>query len=278
MNRHKAIVGLCMLCALLFSAFAAQSASAITGTTAFTCKKNAAPEDRRGEHCLNEGTAPKEYGHVPIAENTTTELIASNAKTLNNTAESSVIKLRLTVAGIPVELQATGLSGSGWIENKKAASGEHYSHTKGTTTFTGVTVTEPKERGCKVYTHKEDGSGNPGEEGEVGVIHTKELTGTTEGQGDNFKFTPAAGEVFANFWLTCTTKVEACEGTWSIVGSVKGQPNGTTSTLNHATTTAENTLKGRGAKAGFDGNLTISAREKGSGGAFIPLAETTVTT
>jgi len=40
MASRKTIAGLCLLCALGLSAFAAQSASAaVAGTTAFTCKK-----------------------------------------------------------------------------------------------------------------------------------------------------------------------------------------------------------------------------------------------
>ncbi|HEX6666679.1 MAG TPA: hypothetical protein VF081_08805 [Solirubrobacterales bacterium] len=277
MNGRRTIVGLCMLYALIVSAFAAQGASAISGTTAFTCVKGGGAKDLRGQHCISTGTAPQEYGHVEVAQGQTTEVMATNANTAGNTTESSVIRLKFTIAGVPVELTSTGLSGSGTIENKKNAAGEHYTHTEGTTTFTGVNVVQPAGKGCQVYTHKEDGSGSPGEEGESGVIHTRALTGTTEGQGDNFKYTAADHGVFANFWLTCTTKVEACEGTITVTGSVKGQPSGTTSTLTHATTTAENTLKAKGTKAGFEGNLTISARAN-SGQAFTPLAETTVTT
>ncbi|HEX6666706.1 MAG TPA: hypothetical protein VF081_08950 [Solirubrobacterales bacterium] len=278
MNGRRAIVGLCMLCALLVSAFAAQSASAITGTTAFTCSEAAAVKDRVGAHCLNiEGE--KKFGHVAIAENTTTELEGTNANTATNTTTSRIGKLRETIGGVPLELQATGVGGSGTMENKKTAGGEHYAEGSGTITFTGVTVTEPAGRGCKVFTHKEDGSGDPGEEGAEGIVHTLPLKATTEGQGDSLKFTPVVGEKFANFWITCTTKLAAIEGTWSCTGSVKGVPNGATTEFTHATVTTENTLKCRGSKAGIDGALTLKGKDpKIVGDTFKPIAATTVTT
>ncbi|HEX6666682.1 MAG TPA: hypothetical protein VF081_08820 [Solirubrobacterales bacterium] len=275
MNGRRAIVGVC--CALLASAFVAQSASAISGTTAFTCVKDGGDKSLRGDHCLTTGTAPQEYGHVAIAQDKTTELIATNVKTANSTTESSVIKLKLTIAGVPIELNATEINGAGWMENKKTASGEHYTVNEGTITFTGVTVKEPGGKGCKVFTHKEDGSGDPGEEGAEGTIHTRPLKGTTEGQGDNFKYQAADGGAYANFWLTCTTKVPTIEGTWSVAGSVRAQPVGATSTLTHAATTTENTLKCRGTKAGVEGQLTILARENNKQ-AYTPVAQTTVTT
>ncbi|HEX6827076.1 MAG TPA: hypothetical protein VF077_12235 [Nitrospiraceae bacterium] len=281
MNGRRAVVGLCMLCALLVSAFAAQSASATEsiGTTAFTCVKGAAPKDLRGEHCLTTGEAPQEYGHVAIAEGETTELTGTNKKTESNTTVDRIGKLKETIGGVPLELQATEVSGSGSMTNAKTAGGEHYVHGSGTITFTGVTVTDPPGRGCKVFTHKEDGSGNPGEEGAEGIVHTLPLKATTEGQGDNLKFTPAVGEKFANFWITCTTKLAAIEGTWSCTGSVKGQPTtpaGATTDFAHATVTAENTLKCRGSKAGIDGALTLKGRAN-SGQPYTPLSATTIT-
>ncbi|HEX6667084.1 MAG TPA: hypothetical protein VF081_10875 [Solirubrobacterales bacterium] len=281
MNGRRAIVGLCMLCALLTSAFAAQSASAITGTTAFTCVKGAKPEDRKGEHCLEIEPliANKEYGHVPIAQDTTTELTGTNEKTEEGTTAASTGRLRLTIAGVPLELGATGVDGSGWMENKVAASGEHYAHGKGTITFTGVKVTKPEGRGCKVFTDSDLGV-----KGEEGVVHTRELTATTElqkaGEPHFLNFKAADGGNFANFYVECEEgkKIPAIEGTWSCSGSVKGQPNGATTVFTHATVTTENLLKCKGTKSGIEGKLTLSSRAKGSGGAFTPLAATTVAT
>ncbi|HEX6666465.1 MAG TPA: hypothetical protein VF081_07710 [Solirubrobacterales bacterium] len=276
MNGRRTIVGLCMLCALLVSAFAAQSASAITGTTAFTCVKGAPPRDLRGEHCLTTGQAPQEYGHVPIAQDTTTEVTVTNARTAAETTTHTPARLRTTVAGVIVEISATGVDGSGWMENKVNASGEHYAHGKGTLTFTEAKVTQPAGRGCKVTTHKEDGSGL--EEGANEVVHSRELTATTEGQGHFLKVQAADNGNIANFWLTCDVKLPPIEGTWSCNGSVKGVPNGATVNFTHVATTEQNTLKCRGFKAGFEGSVTLSGRAKGSTGPYTPLAATTVTT
>ncbi|HEX6666852.1 MAG TPA: hypothetical protein VF081_09685 [Solirubrobacterales bacterium] len=272
MNGRRTIVGLCMLCVLLVSAFAAQSASAITGTTAFTCSKGSGT--LRGEHCLTTGTAAAEYGHVAFSENATTELIATNAKSATNTTAAPTAKLKVTIAGVPLEIGATGVSASGWIENKVGPSKEHYVHGKGTITFTGVQVTKPENRGCKVTTDKEPG------EGEEGVVHTTEVTLTTENEGDALALEPVVGDEFMHFWVTCEVgkQIPAIEGTWTCTGILKGVPEGATVNFTHATTTTHNTFKCRGTKAGMEGSLTLSGRNKGSEAAYAPLSMTTVTT
>ncbi|HEX6667316.1 MAG TPA: hypothetical protein VF081_12045 [Solirubrobacterales bacterium] len=278
MNGRRAIVGLCMLCALLVSAFAAQSASAITGTTGFTCVKGGGEKTLRGTHCLTTGTKPQEYGHLAIEQDKTTEAITTNANTESETTTSSIGRLRVTIAGVPLELSATGASGVGWGENRVAANGEHYGYGEGTTTFTGVEVTQPAGRGCQVYTHKEAGGGS--DEGEVGVIHTRQLKATSQGLGDSGKLEAADGANFANFWITCTKepKIPAIEGTWSCSGSIKSVPNGATIFYSHAETTAQNTLKCKGTKTGVEIKTTGGGREKGSTGAYAPVAATTVAT
>ncbi|HEX6666678.1 MAG TPA: hypothetical protein VF081_08800 [Solirubrobacterales bacterium] len=274
MNGRRAIVGLCMLCALLVSAFAAQSASAVTnGTTAFTCVKGGGDKSLRGEHCLTTGTATKEYGHGIIFQDTTTELTGTNAKTESETTKSRIFKLRTTIGGIGLELQATGASASGWMENRLANS-VHFIWAAGGLTLTGVTVKEPAGRGCQVFTDKEEAIKT---EGEIGVIHSRELRVDTYIWGDAIHIDPLFLGSFANFFITCTTKLEAIEGTWECTGSVNGVPNGATVDFTHATVTAENTLKCRGAKAAIDGSLTLSGRAN-SGQSYTPLAATTVST
>jgi hypothetical protein len=66
MNGRRAILDLCMLCALLVSAFAAQSASA-AGTTGFTCKAGAAEAGFSDAHCLTPAVgAAVKFTHVAI--------------------------------------------------------------------------------------------------------------------------------------------------------------------------------------------------------------------
>jgi hypothetical protein len=273
MKRRGAIVGLCMLCALVFSAFAAQGAEATLGTTAFTCVSGVGT--LRGEHCLTTGTASATFGHVAIAENTTTEVTGTNAKTAAETTTAAPAILKVTIAGTPVELSASSVSATGSMENRKNASGEHFVSGTGTLVFTGVTVTKPST--CSVYTD-DTSSGTP-VEGAVGTVDTKPLKATTEGQGDFVKVEPASGTTLATFWITCTGEVPAAlQGTWTVAGSLKCPATGATIICSHGEVTTQNTLKANGQKAGYTGSLTLSGRVKNSGGSFRPLSPTTIET
>jgi len=274
MNGRRAVVGLCMLCALLVSAFAAQSASAAPSTTAVTCKEG--PGDTvettfADAHCK---TGPSgSFGHYKINENTTT--------TLTGRAGSEFSKLKATLGGVATTLTSTSLSGTGSMENKLSGS-EHWAEGTGTIVYENVTVT-PFEK-CFVYT--DDGTATPGAKG---VVDTVELAATTKGVsgGMGLKFSPKEGTVFARFWILDENKVGAggnCKipGTYSVSGSVIATPEGATATTTHAGTTEQNTLKmGTGEptiKAGIDGSLTIEGKHPGIGGdTFKPLSVTTYT-
>jgi hypothetical protein len=272
MTARRAVIGLCAICALLVSAFAAQGASAATkGTTAFTCVKNAGT--LRGEHCLTTGEASPTFGHVAIAENTTTELEGSNEKTATETTAARPTILKGTIAGVPLILTAKKVSkGPGsvnWVENKKAASGEHYIHGEGRIHYTEVTA----NHGCKVF----DDTG--GVKGAEETVTTTQLTATTEGQGDFLKFKPAVGNLFASFIISgCEAGFSSLEKTYEVNGSVKGVPTGATTVFTHAETTAQGTLKLGEVNVGIEGALTLSGRAKGSVGAYTPLSATTVET
>jgi hypothetical protein len=261
-----------MLCALVFSAFAAQGAAAATkGTTAFTCKSGAGT--LRGEHCLTTGSASATFGHVAIAENTATELSGTNAKTASETTAAAASILKVTIAGTPLELEATGVSGTGSASNQKAASGEHFVSGTGTIHYTGVKVLKPAGKGCEVF------ADNSGVEGTKETVQTEPLKATTEGQGDFLKFEPASGTIFATFFVTCTNPEvpEALKGTYTVTGSLKCPTTGATTICSHEEITTQNTLKTKGSKAGLAGALTISGRSGGAG-AFTPLSNTTVET
>jgi hypothetical protein len=282
MNGRRAVVGLCMLCALAFSAFAAQGATAATkGTTAVTCKNVGANNGKfTKEHCrpvVDVGTGS--YEHVPFAANTTTELIGTNEKTKNNTTEAEPSILKETIGGVELELKAPKVSGSGTMENKLDASGEHYAEGSGTIVYSEVEVTKPAGKGCEVFTDEENpvGSGKF-VEGAKGVIDAK-VKATTKGQGDFVKFEPQ-GTAFATFWVTCTINpVPALEGTWEITGSIKCPTDGATILCKHTETTTQNTLKGKGNKAGLEGALTLLGRDPvPPDTVYTPLSVTTVET
>src|SRR4051794_22799207 len=62
---RRAVGGLALLCALLFSAFASQSAFA--ETTAFECTKSAATLDFSDAHCDTTAAPPSNFGHAPLS-------------------------------------------------------------------------------------------------------------------------------------------------------------------------------------------------------------------
>jgi hypothetical protein len=248
MNGRKTTLVLCFACALIVSAFAAQSASA--ETTAFTCSKEVTTKTWSDAHCDNE-SGIKEYGHRAIPENTTTSLTVAPG------TSKPVMRLRATINGINVELSTENVSGSGSMHNATVG-GKMQATGTGTKTYTNVKVTSPAGKGCKVYT---DNSGVTGEEG---VIHTHEIKGqTTEEMG--VKFEPAvAGQPLATFLIEECKGSEALEGlnkTYTVTGSVIGTPTGGEVVFEHAATTAQNTLKINGTiKAGIDGSTTFKGR------------------
>ncbi|HVQ57406.1 MAG TPA: hypothetical protein VMS60_00725 [Solirubrobacterales bacterium] len=276
MNGRRAVVGLCMLCALLVSAFAAQSASAIKGTTAVTCKSG---EGDTGGATFNEAhckpSSPSgSFGHYKINENTTTELTGDNA--------GAPTKLKATLGGVATTLTSSKLTGTGSMENRVEPNGEHYVHGEGHITYEEVLI-NPFSK-CFVYEDTEPGIGTQN------VIKTQELTATTTGQGDGLKFQPTVGTVFARFWILDKNKKTSAEGgectisgTYSVSGSLIAKPDGATANTTHAEVTEQNTLKmGTGEptiKAGLEGSLTIKGKHPGIGGdTFKPLSVTTYAT
>jgi hypothetical protein len=280
MNGRRSVIGLCMLFALFLSAFASQSASAVTkGTTAFTCASTASGAGFSKEHCkpsdaVGSGAA---FKHVEIPQDTTTEITGSNETTAGAT---DITKFKTVSNGITTELQAKVATGSGWMENKKEGAtdpnpGEHYAVGHGTITYTEATVVAPAGKGCTVWTDID-----PLTMGEQGVVHTEPLKATTTGQGDALKFEPTTGSNFTRFYITGCEGSEALKGlnrTYTLTGSVIGVPDGSTVNFSHVGTTAQNTLKLNGSKAGLEGTVTIKGRAN-SGEAYKPLSATTVET
>lgn len=257
---RRSIAGLCMLCALALSAFAAQSAAAATkGTTMFTCSSSAAVKDFADADCT---TKPgSSFGHVAVAENTATHLAYKN---------TTVQVFQSTAVGVKFKLESNSLSGTGEAINLKDPSGEHYIHgTNIKLKYTGVAVSpEP----CKV-------KGLPGGEG---VIETKPLTATTTEKGDSIVLTPMEGTVFAEWEFTGAGCALNEAGALKVVGSITCKPNGALITCNHAEITTAGTLRlgsALGAKAGYEGTSTVTGSDVLEGeGTTKPLSVTTVET
>jgi hypothetical protein len=153
---RRAVVGLSLLSALLFCAFAAQSASAVksTNTTFFTCEKGAGSLDFSKAHCDAGDTVTPgkgEYGHKLIPLNTTTEIEVSNEKVTNNTTEDEPVTLKGKVAGAKIDIECTKVTTS-VDKNGKSESNLHNVETevagKKVHTATGTVAVHYSE--CKV--------------------------------------------------------------------------------------------------------------------------------
>lgn len=139
---RKAVIGLSLLSALLFCAFAAQSASAALetsdNTTAFTCVSVPGTGDFEDEHCDN--TDPQGDGnwdHELIPLDTTTEIDATNEKVTNSTKDSEPAVLSGTVFGVKSEISCAT------VKNKTDESTIHNTEpVKGQHTFTGTVVVQ----------------------------------------------------------------------------------------------------------------------------------------
>jgi hypothetical protein len=143
---RRAIVGLSLLCALLFSAIAVQSAAATVGTkgtkiTAFTCEreKGATNLEFEDPHCDNK-TGKGEYKHVEIPVNKPTEIEATNETTGGATSTQVLEGSPFKVA---TKIECTTLGGSGTVENSEPSSKAHKITGKGTLNYTNCTVVKP---------------------------------------------------------------------------------------------------------------------------------------
>jgi hypothetical protein len=269
MSAKKAVFGLCVITALVLSAFAAQSASAaVKGTTAFTCVQGAGTKTLWGEHCLASnpgGTAKQEYGHVAIAQDTETEAECTN-KTTEGASSNPVFESE--ISGLLLKLTATEVTCvEGKLLNKLTAGGEHFIDFTGKLHYLNITT---NQAGCVV-------TNLLGPEN-VATVLTTPITATTEGTGDKVKIRPVTGTQLAKFKLTgCTSGV--LNKTYEISGSVRMKTNGATLETTEAETTAEGALKIAGIEMGLEGKLTIKGKDPSIAcDAFKPISETTVET
>jgi hypothetical protein len=170
---------------------------------------------------------------------------------------------------VAFEFQAKETHAIGVIENSRDPSGEHYIHGQGATTYSGVIVTKPAGKGCKIYADIE------GVKGEEGGIKTNTLAGTSTEQGMFGKLEPLEGEVAARFFMEGCT-LPGVNGTYTITGSIKCAGDGSTAICNHAETTVQGTLKLNGSiNAGVEVSTTAKGRAN-STEPYTPLAVTTV--
>lgn len=245
---RKSVLGICVLCALAFGAFAAANASA--EQKAWECKGAAGEKDFTDPHCKFHITPGEgSFGHKEIKKEVKKAIVGTNGETAKNkegeeTKAAAVSKLLGALSGVVTEVQCSGLSGTGSMTNAAASvTGE------GVLTYSGCTVTKPSGQGCEV---------------EGGSIATENLEGTTVGQAANkLKFSPKSPATkFATIPIkNCTTS--SLNNKFPVTGSLIADVTGATSTTTHEGVTTQNTLKFGGVKAGLEGALTIkTAKEK----------------
>jgi hypothetical protein len=268
MIRRRATVGLGLLCALLFSAFAAQSASAIKGTTGFTCAPEPNPtKETKGfkdAHCKEGRTGLEvKFIHKEIEPALTTKFHATNEKTQNKTTESTPFILRFRFVGIPFTLTCEKVFGHGNLTNNVHENKEHYVHgTEVTFLFSNCKLTGSSE--CKVSGEK---------------LEFKNLTVTTTAKGDNVTFSPEKGTEIGNFKLE-ECKIKELNVELKISGSITAQSDGATLNFAHNPMTLANELIIASQPAGIEASITVSQSPETaeSGKTGNPIGFTTVET
>lgn len=142
MTRRRAIVGFSSFCALLLCALMASNASALRGTTAYTCapvvKATELTNGFEDEHCTKAvtGTGVK-WAHEEIKAGTKTQLSVIATETA---------KLKTTVAGAMVSLEAKGFTSckeKTSVENKENGSKQMEAAGEFCGEFTEVAVIKP---------------------------------------------------------------------------------------------------------------------------------------
>lgn len=235
---RKSVIGLAVLCALVFSAIAATSAFAAPGR-AYTCTESAAVKEFTDAHCTTKGS-PATRGHTLITE-ANTKITLTNEKTLEGTTASSTAKLKGKLAGVATEVQCTKVHGTGTMTNEAT-----FVTGGGEIVYTGCSVTLPAGRNCKVT-------------GET--VKTKPLVGTTSGLPNNneLKFEMGAGETkFAEVPIENCTNNSPPTANYPVTGSLIATTSGATTSTTHEQITTQGTLKFGGNPAGLDGKVTIS--------------------
>jgi hypothetical protein len=261
---RRTTIGISLICALAFCAFAAQGASAAEGinTTAFECVKGGGAKDFSDAHCDKQVTAGTgEFGHVVLTLNTKTSIAITNEKTKNETKEAATTVLKGTIAGLKSEIICKTVTGTGSLTNEEPTSKVH--RVKGIVEAKFTSCTAPKPAfGCKV---KEPISVSSNVEGVEGLGAGKNEMGLEfKPTGEHFASVTLEGCFIAGTFNTDGTAV-ATSNT-----SSTGKFTGATSVFTAAMT--KETLKLAGNPAEVESTTTVS---KAGGGN--PIALTTVT-
>jgi hypothetical protein len=258
---RNTIVGLCALCALLVSAFAAQGAGAASQTIT-RCGKTVANQDPgsvrfKDAHCKEStgSTTVGEWVHESTLPKEKMEAVLTNITT--GTSREPFI-IAAVIGGLNTIFEAKKVEATGTVENNEAG-GEMYAEGLAETiSFSEVTVTN---RACEIFGIT-PGTGVK----TLGTVKTQPIRSTSKGQASGIrKIEPqTAGGKFAEFELTGASCPEALKGLYPLFGTFLSQPTeGATIPFSHLPTTEAKTLRVKNATtgpvAGVAGKLTTSS-------------------
>jgi hypothetical protein len=243
MISRSSVIGIAVLFALVVSAFAAASASAVENPfRAYTCEPVSSGRQFSDEHCKTEASgAGTGWKHTlitaektPIIGNT----LATTDEGTGHTNAHTASKLHGTIAGVETEVQCTLTNGTGELTNAAASVTGN-----GVIEYVECTVTKPEGRNCVVT---------------GGVITTKKLRATTVGQEANkVKFSAFEGTQLAGIPIAGCLENIPPAGNYPVTGSLVATATGATLTTTGAGATAQGTLRLGGQVAGLEGAFTI---------------------
>lgn len=242
MKAKGTIIGLSLLCALLFSAWATSNATAAEAeyaTTAFTCKAQPQPAvDAEGfsdEHCAS-GTTGKnvKFEHVELTPKLGTEATATNSKTADSTKQSTEFLLTGKIAKLNGEIGCTTAHMQGRLGNLAGPPMQVYTE-KIKMSLTGCTT-----KGFLGFTKCKLGK----EEVWVKTPTSESITNTME-----VEFTPEVPKKIAFF------SIEGCpiEEEYEVEGTARAIAKGATLEF----TKDSSGLTMEGAQASLTGQLTL---------------------
>lgn len=245
---RRSAIGISLLCALAFCAFAASSANAAKGTTVFGCQKVESGAQFSDAHCDTAKEGGAGFKHKEIAQGSLTEIESNNEKTKNATTEHTPAVLEGEAFGIKTKIECTKSSTTGSLTNNLGPP----MNASGTAT---VKYTECKEvlQKCKVAEPIEV------KEAKAKTLVIKEAAPEEMG----VEFNPKEGTTFVVVTFSeCNNFL--VNGKHSITGSAIGTPgnaaNGKGATLWFTKAMTEKTLKFAGNPAPFESVETVKMK------------------
>jgi len=229
---RKAVVGLSLLCALCFCAFAASSASA-KGTTAGECKSASGSKDFKDAHCDEEVAAGTgSFGHVLFEKGSAVKYTGVN----DTTGTKTPWMLEGKLAGVVVTVECTEVTSAGSVTNEEVGGVMKLKFGDIKVTATGCTV--PTQPACTVEVPvfetgvtdpmnlKKEAVEKTGPTGEIIKAHA-EVAGSTE---MGLKFAPTEGTTFVTLVFSGVGCPAALKGNKPVQGFAYGTSKGRGST------------------------------------------------